>query len=118
MVLQNAEMRSKGVGWKAAACPDPGSCEDGLCAQDWGGKRGHPADPLAFAKWRVRARLADIPSHVLVTTAGRATTAWRQTLFGRVAVIAAVALATTAGILAARIGRHGMPVRLNGSEAV
>ncbi len=70
MTLQNFEMRSTGVGWKAEACRDPRGCEEGLCVQDAGGHHWHPADPLAFAKWRVRARLADIPAHVLVTTTG------------------------------------------------
>jgi len=107
MALQNAEMWSTGVGWKADACPDPGICEDGLCAQDWRGELWHPEDPLAFAKWRVRARLADIPSSVLVTKADRAMKAWPRSLLGSVAVVGAVALATIAGALAVWVGRHG-----------
>ncbi len=107
MALQNVEMRSKGVGWKAEVCRDPRGCEEGLCVQDAGGHHWHPAYPLAFAKWRVRARLADIPAHVLVTRAGIGANAVRESFVRRVVVIAAVGLATTAGILAVWIGRQG-----------
>src|SRR5213594_608651 len=106
MALQNFEMRSTGVGWKAEACRDPRGCEEGLCVQDAGGHHWHPADPLAFAKWRVRARLADIPAHVLVTPAG-SRTAVSAAFFRRAAVIGAVGLAAAAGILAVCIGRSG-----------
>ncbi len=103
MTLQNFEMRSTGVGWKAEACRDPRGCEEGLCVQDAGGHHWHPADPLAFAKWRVRARLADIPAHVLVTTTGGRTKA----VIRRAVVIGAVGVATAAGILAVCIGWPG-----------
>lgn len=107
MALQNAVMRRKGVGWKAEVCPDTGRCDEGLCVQDEGGNYWHPADPLAFAKWRVRVRIADIPPHVLVTRAGSGMSAVRESLVRRVAVIAAVGLTATAGILAVWIGRRG-----------
>ena len=103
MALQNFEMRSTGVGWEAEACRDPRGCEEGLCVQDAGGHHWHPADPLAFAKWRVRARLADIPAHVLVTTTRGRTKA----VIRRAVVIGAVGVATAAGILAVCIGRPG-----------
>lgn len=99
MALQNAQMQSKGIGWKAEACRDPRACEEGLCVRDRNGNAWHPADPLAFAKWRVRARLADIPAHVLVAQMGG------ESLFGRVLVWGA-GLLTTAFILAVWIGRH------------
>ena len=107
MALQNFEMRSTGVGWKAEACRDPRGCEEGLCVQDAGGHHWHPADPLAFAKWRVRARLADIPAHVLVTTTGGRTKAVSESFVRRAVVIGAVGVATAAGILAVCIVRPG-----------
>ncbi len=107
MALQNFEMRSTGVGWKAEACRDPRGCEEGLCVQDAGGHHWHPADPLAFAKWRVRARLADIPAHVLVTTTGGRTKAVSESFARRMVVIGAVGVATAAGVLAVCIGRPG-----------
>jgi hypothetical protein len=107
MALQNAEMRRKGVGWKSEACPDSGRCDEGLCVRDEGRNYWHPADPLAFAKWRVRAIVADIPPHVLVTQAVSGMSAVRDALVRRVAVIGAVGLTATAGILAVWIGRRG-----------
>jgi hypothetical protein len=107
MALQNAEMLEKGVGWQAELCRDPRACEDGLCVRDGAGAYWHPAEPLAFAKWRVRARLADIPPQVLVMAAVRTPTAAGQALWGRAVVVGAVGLATAASALAVWLGRHG-----------
>jgi hypothetical protein len=59
-------MRGRGLGWKAERCVDPGLCELYLCVPDDEGSYWHPEDPLAFAKWRVRADLDAIPAHVMV----------------------------------------------------
>jgi hypothetical protein len=59
-------MRSRGLGWSAEPCPDPSSCEIHLCVADDQGDFWHPADPLAFAHWRVRADPDAIPAHVRV----------------------------------------------------
>jgi hypothetical protein len=106
MALQNQEMRGRGIGWKAEACRDPRSCDDGLCVEDWAKRAWHPEDPLAFAKWRVRASLDDIPSHVLVKKRAVATV-FRDVLLGRAVVVGAVGFATVAGVLAVWAGRHG-----------
>jgi len=105
MALQNQEMRSRGIGWKAEACRDPRSCDDGLCVEDWAKRAWHPAEPLAFAKWRVRASLDDIPPHVLVRERA-AIGALRDVLLGRAIVVGAVGLATIGGVLALWAGRH------------
>jgi hypothetical protein len=107
MALLNAAMRDKGVGWKSEVCPHSGMCDEGLCAQDDGGTYWHPADPLAFAKWRVRARVDDIPPHVLVTQVVSRMSAVREPLVRWVAIIGAVGLTATAGIMAVWIGRRG-----------
>jgi hypothetical protein len=64
--LQNAAMRGRGVGWKAERCLTPERCEGHLCVADDQGGFWHPADPLAFARWRVRANVDSIPAHVMV----------------------------------------------------
>ncbi len=66
--LQNSVMRGRGLGWKAARCLDAASCELHLCTPDDTGRHWHPEDPLAFAKWRVRADLEAVPAHVVVRT--------------------------------------------------
>ncbi len=66
LMLQNPVMRSRGLGWKAERCLDPRTCEMYLCVADDEGGHWHPEDPLAFAKWRVRADLDAIPAHVMV----------------------------------------------------
>jgi hypothetical protein len=68
--LQNSSLRASGLAWRADPCPDPGSCETHLCVADDEGRHWHPADPLAFAKWRVRAIPDAIPSHLRVRTGG------------------------------------------------
>ena len=65
-MLQSGGMRGRGLGWKAERCVDPGLCELYLCVADDEGGYWHPEDPLAFAKWRVRADLDAIPAHVMV----------------------------------------------------
>src|SRR5438093_11605581 len=102
MALQNFEMRSTGVGWKAEACRDPRGCEEALCVQDAGGHHWHPADPLAFAKWRVPPPLPDPPAHLLLTPTGGRTKAVRESIVRRPVVIGAVGVATAARILAVR----------------
>jgi hypothetical protein len=67
-----------------------------------------PGGPLAFAKWRVRAGLADIPPHVLVRQTVSGMRAVRESLVRRVAVIGAVGLTA---ILAVWTGRHGRTKR-------
>jgi hypothetical protein len=64
--LQTTVMRSRGLGWRAEPCADPQSCELHLCIADDQGAFWHPADPLAFARWRIRADLEAIPAHVVV----------------------------------------------------
>jgi hypothetical protein len=66
VTLQNAAMRGRGVGWKAERCRTPERCEGHLCVADDQGGFWHPADPLAFARWRVRANVDSIPAHVTV----------------------------------------------------
>ncbi len=67
-IIQTAAMRARGLGWKALLCPNPNACEEGLCLEIDSGRRLHPVDPVAFAKWRVRANPDQIPAHVLITT--------------------------------------------------
>ena len=64
--LQSGAMRGRGLGWRAERCADPGSCELHLCVADDRGDFWHPADPLAFARWRIRADLDAMPAHVIV----------------------------------------------------
>lgn len=101
LMLQSAAMRGRGLGWRAERCVDPESCEIHLCIAD--DERGfwHPADPLAFAKWRIRADLDAIPAHVMVK-AGRGWEAVR-----RGAVWGAVGLGgTAAAVLGVWLGRQ------------
>lgn len=66
LTLQSQEMRGRGLGWRAERCTDPPSCELHLCIPGEQGAFWHPADPLAFARWRIRADLDAIPAHVMV----------------------------------------------------
>jgi hypothetical protein len=66
LALQSAGMRGRGLGWRAEPCADPHSCELHLCIADDQGDFWHPADPLAFARWRIRADMDAIPGHVMV----------------------------------------------------
>jgi len=70
LTLQSTGMRSRGLGWRAEPCADPQSCELHLCIADDRGSFWHPADPLAFARWRIRADLDAIPPHVMVRVSG------------------------------------------------
>jgi hypothetical protein len=86
-------MRGRGIGWKAEPCAIPETCDLHLCVADDQGAYWHPADPLAFAKWRVRADLDAIPSHVMVRV-GRGWDALRRGV-----VMGAVGLGGTAAVL-------------------
>ena len=66
VALQSITMRARGLGWRAEQCADPRSCELHLCIADDRGAFWHPADPLSFARWRIRADLDAIPAHVMV----------------------------------------------------
>ncbi len=70
--IQTFDMWVQGVGWRAEPCPDPDSCDDDLCVavEVPSPRHLHPIDPLAFARWRVRARLDQIPPHVLLKVEG------------------------------------------------
>ncbi len=51
------------LGIRVEPCPDPDTSEERLYL---GIELGvHPDDPLAFAEWRVRAKMNEIPRHVL-----------------------------------------------------
>jgi hypothetical protein len=93
VTLQNAEMRGRGVGWKAERCLMPASCEGHLCVADDSGAFWHPADPLAFARWRVRADLDRIPAHMMAKV-GRGWDALRRGV-----VWSVVGLGGTAAVL-------------------
>ena len=66
LALQSTGMRDRGLGWRAERCADPASCDLHLCISDDRGSFWHPADPLAFARWRIRADIDAIPAHVVV----------------------------------------------------
>ena len=66
LALQSPGMRGRGLGWRAERCADPPSCDLHLCIADHEGSFWHPADPLAFARWRIRADVDAIPAHVTV----------------------------------------------------
>jgi hypothetical protein len=66
LALQSPGMRGRGLGWRAERCADPPSCDLYLCIADHQGSFWHPADPLAFARWRIRADVDAIPAHVTV----------------------------------------------------
>jgi hypothetical protein len=100
VTLQSPAMRGRGIGWKAERCAAPETCDLHLCIADDEGAYWHPADPLAFAKWRVRADLDAIPAHVRVKV-GRGWEALR-----RGAVMGAVGLGGTAAVLGMWWGRQ------------
>jgi hypothetical protein len=66
LALQSPMMRGRGLGWRAERCADPMACDLHLCVSDHRGSFWHPADPLAFARWRIRADVDAIPTHVMV----------------------------------------------------
>jgi hypothetical protein len=93
LALQSIAMRTRGLGWRAERCIDPRSCELHLCIADDRGAFWHPADPLSFARWRIRADLDAMPAHVMVRTS-RGREALR-----RVAVLGALGVGGTAAVL-------------------
>ena len=93
LALQSATMRGRGLGWRAERCAEPATCELHLCVSDHRGSFWHPADPLAFARWRIRADLDAIPVHVLVRVS-RAREALR-----RGAILGALGVGGTAAVL-------------------
>lgn len=103
LMLQSAAMRGRGLGWKADPCVDPG-CETHLCVADDHGSFWHPADPLAFAKWRVRADLDAIPPHVMVKARPSWETVRRGAVWGAVWVGG-----TAAAVLGLWLGRQYAP---------
>lgn len=100
LTLHGAGLRGRALGWKAERCTNPDSCELHLCVADGRGAYWHPDDPLAFAKWRIRADLDAIPAHVLVKV-GRG---WD--LIRRGAVVGAVGLGGAAAVLGVLWGRQ------------
>ncbi len=66
LALQSTGMRGRRLGWRAERCADPQSCELHLCISDPQGSYWHPADPLAFARWRIRGDVDAMPAHVVV----------------------------------------------------
>lgn len=93
VALQSITMRARGLGWRAEQCADPRSCELHLCIADDRGAFWHPADPLSFARWRIRADLDAIPAHVMVRM-GRGWEAMR-----RAAVLGALGVGGAAAVL-------------------
>ncbi|HSB41570.1 MAG TPA: hypothetical protein VLK28_07045 [Methylomirabilota bacterium] len=92
LALQSPGMRDRGLGWRAERCADPQSCELHLCVADDRGAYWHPADPLAFARWRIRADLDTIPAHVTVRVGG-----WQS--LRRTAVLGALGVGGAAAVL-------------------
>jgi len=84
VTLQNAAMRGRGVGWQAERCLTPERCEGHLCVADDGGAFWHPADPLAFAQWRVRANVDCMPAHVIAKVSGGWDARRRDVVWGAV----------------------------------
>ncbi|MGH7414281.1 MAG: hypothetical protein ACREKJ_08775 [Candidatus Rokuibacteriota bacterium] len=93
LTLQSEEMRGRGLGWRAERCVEPRSCELHLCIADDEGGFWHPADPLAFARWRIRADLDAIPAHVMA----RVSRGWEATRRG--VVLSAIGVGGTAAVL-------------------
>ena len=91
--LQSTGMRGRRHGWRAERCADPQSCELHLCIADDRGSFWHPADPLAFARWRIRADVDAIPAHVMVPM-GRSWEALRRSM-----MLGALGVGGTAAVL-------------------
>jgi hypothetical protein len=100
LTLHHGGLRGGGRGWKAERCATPESCELHLCIADGDGGFWHPDDPLAFAKWRIRADLDAVPAHVMVNVSR----GW-DTL-RRAAVVTAVGLGGTVAVLGVLWGRQ------------
>jgi hypothetical protein len=101
LMLQSAAMRSRGIGWRADRCIDPPSCEVHLCVADDAGGFWHPADPLAFAKWRIRADIDTMPAHVMIKTGRDWDTIRRGAVWGAVGLGG-----TAAAVLGLWLGRQ------------
>lgn len=100
LTLHRGGLRGSGLGWKAVRCAIPESCELHLCVADDRGGFWHPDDPVAFAKWRIRADLDAIPAHVMVNI----TRGWD--MLRRAAVVGAVGLGGTVAVLGVLWGRQ------------
>ena len=92
--LQSTGMRGRRLGWRAERCADPQSCELHLCIADDRGSFWHPADPLAFARWRIRADVDAIPAHVMVRMSRRSGEALRRSM-----MLGALSVGGTAAVL-------------------
>jgi hypothetical protein len=92
--LQSTGMRGRRLGWRAERCADPQSCELHLCIADDRGSFWHPADPLAFARWRIRADVDAIPAHVMVRMSRRSWEALRRSM-----MLGALGVGGTAAVL-------------------
>lgn len=92
--LQSTGMRSRRLGWRAERCAEPQSCELHLCIADDRGSFWHPADPLAFARWRIRADVDAIPAHVMVRMSRRSWEALRRSM-----MLGALGVGGTAAVL-------------------
>jgi hypothetical protein len=92
--LQSTGMRGRRLGWRAERCADPESCELHLCIADDRGSFWHPADPLAFARWRIRADVDAIPAHVMVRMSRRSWEALRRSM-----MLGALGVGGTAAVL-------------------
>ena len=84
--LQSTGMRGRRLGWRAERGADPPSCELHLCIADDRGSFWHPADPLAFARWRIRADVDAIPAHVMVRMSRSWETLRRSMMLGALGV--------------------------------
>lgn len=91
--LQSSGMRGRGLGWRAERCTDPQICELHLCVADHQGRYWHPADPLAFARWRIRADVNAMPTHVMV----RVSNGWETIRRGM--MLSALGVGGTAAVL-------------------
>jgi len=100
LTLHGSGLGARARGWKAERCTAPESCDLHLCVADGRGAFWHPEDPLAFAKWRIRADLDTIPAHVLVTRG------WGGDVLRRGAVVGAVGLGGAAAVLGVLWGRQ------------
>jgi len=105
--LQNARLRASGLGWKAEPCPDPRICDLDLCVADDRGRQWHPVEPLAFAKWRVRARVDAMPAEVIVRIGpGGWGSVWERARSRRGMMLGALGLGAAAVALAVCLARQ------------
>jgi hypothetical protein len=113
LTLHRGGLRGGGRGWRAERCTIPDSCELHLCVADDRGGFWHPDDPLAFAKWRIRADLDAIPAHVMINVSRGRDMLRRAAVVGAVGVGSAVAIL---GVVWGRQRRFSMKT-LSGSGA-